>query len=292
MKANLEWYRVFLEVAKNESFSATGKKLFISQSAVSQTIASLENKLGGDLFYRGKKGVSLTEEGKAIWEDIDKAFRFIEHAEQVFEEMKKLKSGTIRIGASDTVCNIFLLDKLDLFNEKYPDIKIKVTNRTTDESLALLREGEVDMAFVNLPIAPDEDFAMKEIIRIHDCFVVGKKHLHLAEKERTLKDLVHYPILMLEKTSNSRRQMEIFFALNGVQVNPAIELGSLDVLADFAKIGLGVAAVIEEAVQEEIKKGELFKINLNEKPAPRSIGMVTMKGFQNSFAGKAFQEML
>jgi len=292
MDINLELYKIFREVARCGSISGAAEKLFVSQSAVSQAIMQLENKIGGKLFDRGVRGVKLTAEGSVLFSHIDGAIIHIENAQAKFAEMRALHSGVIKIGASDTICSLFLLPILKSFNDGYPEIKISVANRTTRESIELLKHAAVDIAFVNLPWENDASLEIAPVKVIHDCFVAGEKYAHLADGTMHLRDLNHYPVLMLEKASNSRKQLDAFLAGKGIELQPAIELGSLALLSEFARIGLGVAATIKEEAQGMLDKRELRELTFYEELPQRHIGLVRMKNVNLSFAVKAFIDMM
>ncbi|MCL2495637.1 MAG: LysR family transcriptional regulator [Oscillospiraceae bacterium] len=292
MDIDLELYRVFREVAKSGTISGAAQRLFVSQSAVSQAIMQLEGKIGGRLFDRSVRGVTLTVEGGVLFSHIDDAIGRIENAQAKFAQMKELQAGSIRIGASDTICGLFLLPILKQFNDARPEIQISVTNRTTSESLELLKRAAVDVAFVNLPVEGDAALDVTPVMAIHDCFVAGEKYAHLADSTMHLRDLSKTPVLMLEQASNSRRQMDAFLASRGIELKPAIELGSLTLLSEFAKIGLGVAATIKEEAQPMLDRHELRELSFDEALPQRHIGLVRMKNVNLSFAVKAFIEML
>jgi len=288
MDINLELYKIFREVAHCGNISKAAQKLFVSQSAVSQAIMLLESKIGGKLFDRSVRGVKLTIEGGILFSHIDDAILVIENAQAKFSQLRELKSGRITIGASDTICSFFLLPILERFNGKHPDIRISVTNRTTPESIELLRQAAVDIAFVNLPIENDASLEVTPVREVHDCFVVGEKYRHLAQEPMSLCDLEKHPIITLEKASNSRKQMDIFLASKSVELRPTIELGSLGLLAGFAKIGLGIAATIKEDVQHMLEQRELYELTFDEDLPKRHIGLVQLRNINLSFAARAF----
>ena len=292
MDINLELYKVFCETAKSCNISKAAEKLFVSQSAVSQSIKQLEKKLGVKLFDRNARGVRLTTEGKVLFSYVNSAISLIENAQLKLSNMQSLNAGEIKIGASDTICSLFLLPILRKFNTKYPDIHISVTNRTTRESIGLLKSGSVDLSFVNLPIEEDPLLEITPVMPIRDCFVTGDKYAYLAGSVMDLSELLKYPILMLEKSSNSRKQMDIFMAGNNLEIQPAIELGSLTLLAEFAKIGLGIAATIKEDVQNMLDRHELYELSFNETLPTRYIGLLKVKDVTLSSAAKAFVNTL
>ncbi len=285
---NLDRYQVFLEVARARSFSRAAAALFITQPAVSQAIKGLEERLGCKLFVRNARGVSLTEEGERLYREVSGAMLRLEEAEAHFAGLQTLSAGTLRIGASDTVCKYLLLPFLKEFHQQYPHVSIKVTNRTSSETVRLLREGQVDLGFVNTPTPMDEGMSCEEICMVQDGFVCTPELARKLPKWVTYQDLSKQPLLMLERLSSTRRFWDRVFEQEGLLLKPQIELGSLDLLLEFARIGLGISAVTMPAARELIEAGQLTLLNLKHPPAPRSIGVITSKQLPPSPCAKAF----
>ena len=292
MSIDLELYRIFCEVAKTGNITKAAHNLFVSQSAVSQSIKLLENRLKGKLFDRSVHGVTLTAEGKVLYSHIRDSIRIIENAQVVVSDMIDLSSGSVRIGASDTICSLYLLPALKKFNQLYPDIQLSVTNRTTSESIKLLKNASVDIAFVNLPITDEDSFEVIKVKTIHDCFVVGEKYFHLAETKLNFNHLSNYPLLSLEQESNSRTQMDLFMQKHNYILNPSIELGSLSLLREFAKIGLGIALTVREDVTQMLKANELKELSFFHPLPTRHFGLLIPKNISLSFAAKAFIQQI
>ena len=112
MNISFEYYRIFYVVAKTGNITKAANELMISQPAISKCIKHLEAQLGGLLFVRTKRGVLLTEEGKAFFHYIKHAVEYINNAESKFSEMIRLEAGTIRIGAGSTLTKKFLIHYL------------------------------------------------------------------------------------------------------------------------------------------------------------------------------------
>ncbi len=288
----MELYKVFYLVAKAGSISKAAKELFITQPAVSQSIKQLEERLGGKVFVRTPKGIKLTREGEVLYKHFEQAYTLMVTAENRFWEMLNLMSGEIRIGASDTICKYYLLPKLEFFHQTYPELRIQVTNRTTPETISLLRGGEVDLAIINLPIKSDNQLLVSELITIQDCFVVGAKYKHLTKQPIGLKELATYPLLLLEQGSNTRQYIQQYAASLGISLEPEIELGSIDLLIRFAQIGLGIAYVVGDFVAQEIAEGQLFFVPLLEEIPSRSIGVVTLRDVPLAASAKTFIDLL
>ncbi len=289
---DLDLYRVFYAVAKAGSISGAARDLFISQPALTQSVRKLEDQLGVTLFLRTSRGVRLTPEGETLYQHVDSAYGFISLAEKKLSETRSMEDGEIAIGAGDTLCKHYLVPHLKAFHQSYPKIRIHVTNRTTPETITLLKGGKVDLGIVNLPIEKDPTLDVRETLTVHDCFVVGGELRSLSWTPTSLGRLAEHPVLLLEKGSNSRRYVDSFARKHGVALTPDIELGSNDLLAEFASVGLGVACVVREFVQAELASGRLREVKLVEEIPPRKAGIVTMKDVPLSRAAGEFLRLL
>ncbi|HHY78267.1 MAG TPA: LysR family transcriptional regulator [Clostridiales bacterium] len=287
----LELYRIFCEVAKHKNLSKAASVLYMTQPAVSQAIMQLERELGLRLFTRTSKGVKLTNEGKLLFEYANSAINLIAKGEEKLNEWKNLTAGELKIGVGDTISRYFLMPYLEKFHKLYSNIKLKIINRTTIELCALVKSGEIDIAICNLPI---EDSALEviKIMDIHDIFVCGKSYKQKVHEPLSLESLAKYPLILLEPKSNSRRYVEKYFLSKGISIKPEIELGSHDLLLEFAKIDLGISCVIEEFSKEYLDKKELFKVKLEEPIPKRSIGICFLKSVSLSPTSSKFVEIL
>ena len=285
---NLELYRVFYAVAKCGSLTKAAESLYISQPAVSQSIKQLEGQLGGRLFSRTPKGMELTEAGRLIVGYVEKAINLLAEAEDKFSQLKGIAVGTIKIGASDTLCKHYLMPHIEKFHKKYPQINLQLYNRTTLETAELLKGGKVDLGFVNLPLHDDALDIIEPCMELNDIFVYSPKFMEKAEEAWPLKKLEDYPLLMLEMASNTRRSISEFAWSLGINLNPEIELGSLDLVVEFVKSGFGIACVPREYVQKELLSGELFELKTNPQLPARGIGLVTLKGAPLNYIVREF----
>lgn len=288
---SLDLYRIFCAVVRTGNMSAAARELYISQPAVSMSIKQLEDRMGSPLLVRTAKGVYPTAEGKLLYTYLEQALGLIQAAEEKYYQMVHMEMGELKISANDTVIANFLLHYLEQYHKQYPDITIKVTNKTTEESLRLLRSGAVDMCFVNLPISDTEDLEIIPCLEIHDVLVGGEKYRRLTEKGIELKDLPGYPLMMLEEVSNSRRYISRYAEENGVVLNPILEIGSLDLLIDFAKINLGLTYVIRELTRE-LQEQKLYEIPVDPPVPKRSIGMVRLKNVTMPHALQGFIDLM
>jgi len=287
----LEFYRVFYVVAKTGNLSKASKELFISQPAVSYGIKQLEEQLGGRLFVRTAKGMELTPEGRMIYEYVSRAYEELTAAENKFSQMRGLEEGTVHIGASDTISKYFILPRIEAFKKQYPKISIKITNRTTDEIMELLKSGKVDLGFINrvddlffpgIQLTPCAD--------IGECFVANKEFFPQLKEPLSVSELTALPLILLEERSSTRRAVERAIESLGGKLTPAFELCSVDLVAECAKAGLGIGCVTEEYIGKELASGELFIVPLSFPLPRRKIAMATLEGMPPSFATAKLQE--
>ena len=199
---NLELYRVFYAVAKCGSLTKAAQELFISQPAVSQAIKQLENQLGVSLFNRTHNGMELSAAGgKLIYRQIGEALALIDDAENSLKSLSTTATGTVRIGATDSIFAHVLADKLALFNEKYPAVKLELISSTSPYTVSQLKDGKCDVAFINLPLEDKEVRFYGTVKHLNDIFVAGKKFENLKGEVVSLNRLHELPLIMIERNT-------------------------------------------------------------------------------------------
>ncbi|MDD4503434.1 MAG: LysR family transcriptional regulator [Clostridiaceae bacterium] len=293
MDINFELYKVFYYVAKSLSFSEASEELFITQSAVSQSIKLLEEKLKCKLFFRNTKRVKLTREGTILYGHIEQAFNYIKSGERTLEEMNSLGQGEIRIGASDTICKYYLMPYIKSFNHTYPNIKIHLTNRTSPKCIELLKKGSVDLSVINIPEKCSySKILVKNTKSIKDVFIANDNFKELKGRKVSLKELENYPLIVLEKNSTTREFFDNLMEKHNVSIKPEIELGSVDILVEMAKIGLGIAFVPDECVNQQLTKGDIFVLDIKEGVPNRNLGFLVHSNIPLPLAASKFVELL
>ena len=291
MDINYELYKVFYHVASTLSFSEASKQLFISQSAVSQSIKVLEKKLNQTLFIRSTKRVQLTPEGEILLKHIEPAMNLIKKGENQLLEANTLNGGQLRIGASDTICRYFLVPFLNEFHKMYPNIHIKVTNRTSIECARLLDNGQVDFIITNYPNSGLSNTQNIQVIHdFSDVFVANETYFPLKDRMITLKELQSYPILMLDRKSTTSEFLHSMFQKHQLDLVPEIELSSNDLLIDLAKIGLGIAFVPDFCIPQQ--EENFFILNLEETLPKRQLVVVHNETLPISQAARQFIALL
>ncbi len=276
MESNLNLYYIFYTVAECKNISAAAKELYISQPAISKAISKLESNLDTTLFIRNSRGVTLTQEGEYLYEQVKHAFVCIKNGEDRIKKMNELGVGHITIGVSTTLCKFVLLPYLNKYIKKNPHIKIKICCQTSSETITALENGTIDIGFIGLP-EKIKGLATVPLLEIHDTFVTTQNYLdHLKIREGiTEENLFERAVFMMLNSENiSRKHVEHYLSSHNMELTDIMEVGNMDLLIEFAKIDLGIACVIREFVQTELDSGELIEVSLEEAIPKRDVGFL------------------
>ncbi|CCY58696.1 putative uncharacterized protein [Clostridium sp. CAG:632] len=273
MNQNLNYYKAFYMVAKYKNISKAADALFISQPAISKSLSRLEENLGCTLFSRTSRGVSLTADGEILYERIREAFAAIEAGEEELRHRTELGIGQLRIGVSTTLCKYILLPYLQNFIRQHPHIRITIECQSTLHTVELLESGQIDIGLIGAP-KHHGTLTFLPLKKIQDTFVATQSYLdNLSIREHTDSDLFLSATLMLLDEENITRQyINDYFYRNQIKTNQILEVSSMDLLIEFAKIGIGAACVIREFVEQELKESTLIEIPMAEPIESRSIG--------------------
>ncbi len=292
MNIDLEYYRIFYHVSKAGSFTLAGEELCISQPAVSQAIKVLETSLGSKLFIRIPKGVRLTPEGEVLFSYVQRGYEYILLGEAKFQKMLDLENGEIRIGASDMTLQFYLLPYLEKFHEKFPGIKVTVTNAPTPETLEFLYEGKIDFGIVSEPFEAKPEVEVLRVREIQDIFVAGSRFSQLKGRTLDYKTLEELPIICLERNTSSRSYIDKFLEANDVVLKPEFELAMSDIIVKFALRNLGIGCVVKDFAKEALESGELFKLQFEQELPKRNFCIITGNNNPISTAAKELLNML
>ena len=274
---SLEAYRVFYTVASCGSITLAAGELSISQPAVSQSIKQLEEGLKTKLFTRTSKGVRLTGEGELLYSYVAKGYEQIMLGEQKLIQLHNMELGEITIGASDMTLQFFLLPYLEKFHEQYSNIRKRVTNGPTPETLEKLEDGRMDFCVVSTPFEAKDTLEVIPVREIEDIFVAGRRFIPYKNKTLDFTELRKLPLIFLEGNTSSRRYMEDFLEQNQVEVNPEFELATSDMIVQFALRNLGVGCVVKDFAKEYIDNGMLYELRFNKLIPKRQFCIVKNK---------------
>lgn len=231
MNISLEYYKFFYYAAKCGSITQAAEALSVTQPArSSQALRTLAKSLGTDLFVRNGKGVHLTPAGEILFDYVKRGYEEIETGERKVLEMINMETGEIRIGASDMTLQFYLLPYLQRFHERYPGIRLNVTNGPTPETMHYLSEGRIDFGLVTTPLSRRKGFHSIAVRQIQDVFVAGTRFRKLKGEILPWSSLRELPVVCLEKNSSTRRYVDDFLMARGAAIHPEIELATSDMI--------------------------------------------------------------
>lgn len=313
-ESTLSSYHIFNAVAEAGNISKAAKTLFISQPAISRAVNKLEQNLSVKLFIRGSRGVHLTEEGKLLYEHTRSAFDSLRQGEENLRRINSLGIGQLRIGVSTTLCKYILMPYLQNFIQEYPHIQVIIQCHSTSETLELLENGKIDIGLIS-ESGSLRSLEFLPVTEIEDVFVATEtylKNLQLREQDTSgsmetstgknrrstpqkasdssLTFFKNGTLMLLDETHSSRRYIEEYFNNNQMETGQILEVGNMDLLIDFAKIGLGIGCVLKEFVQKELEDHTLLELPLPAKPAKRKVGFIYNKTILQSGSVRKFIE--
>ena len=292
MNINLDLYRIFYVIAKSGSISAAAETLFISQPAITFQIKKLEDQLGISLFTRTKHGVILTDDGKVLFDYVKNGIESITNGENALSNLKNLESGIIRIGASTTVCRHVVMPYLEIFHELYPKIDIQIVNNLTSNLLKDLRNGNLDILFLNMPMDENKDLKIIPITSVQDIFVGNKKYYDLTNGKLNLNNLNSFPLIFQKLPSNTRAYLNNYLKKNNVNLKPQLEVVSYNLIMDLVKAGFGIGYATKEFIKPELDHKTLYEIEITPTIPKRFIGIATIDKKTPNYSVKKLIEIV
>lgn len=275
MNQSLSSYRIFYTVANTGNISKAAKELYISQPAISKSIQKLEDSVGCRLFSRSSRGVVLTEEGKLLYDHVRTAFETLTLGEEKLKRSIELGVGHLKIGVSSTLCKYLLLPYLKEFIRQNPHISISISCQSTNETLKLLEDNKIDIGLIGKPTSAGlKNIHFDFLEEIEDCFVATRDYLHNLQARGIDHDVIlsNATLMMLDKNNMSRQYIDEYLQENQIAVRDSIDISDMDLLIDFARIGVGIACVIKNFVKNDLANGTLVEIPLEVPIARREVG--------------------
>lgn len=290
---DLDLYKMFYTVAKCGSLSKAAEELFISQPAASQSIKQLETLLDTPLFKRLHHGMELSEQGgKIIFDDVEKAIKLLSGVEEKLSALKQNAIGTLRIGASETIFQYILSEKIVRFHQLYPQVKIEMISEVSPKIIELMKSDQCDIGFLNLPIAEDDGIVVKKSIQyLNDIFIAGERFDELKNAVLTVNDLQKYPLLLMEERTVSRDAVNHYGESHGVRFEPAIEINSWGLMKRLVITGMGIGCIPREYTLNKLSDGSLFEVGVQPAMPARSVGMALPKNVNMTFALQSFMNL-
>lgn len=275
-ESNLNRYRLFCAVAECESISKAAELNYISQPAISKAITKMEENLGTVLFNRNHRGVTLTDEGKVLYDELRAAFDIIKAGEDKLRSINELGIGRLRLGASSVLCKAMLLPYLKGFISENPHIKITIECQSSSRIHKMLMDGIID---IGLMVKPDDmtELSFISLGEIEDIFTATPNYLDNLALRNESDIFENANVMLLDSENVSRHHVDKYFKENNIEPKHILEVSNMDMLIEFTKIGMGVSCIVKQFIEKEIESGELKEIPLNSKINTREAGLAFVK---------------
>lgn len=273
MNISYDWYKIFCCAAECGNITFAAEKLHISQPAVSQSICRLEEAVGCTLFLRTPKGVRLTAEGEKLYHYVSAGVNAFSEGERHLKAMLRLDAGEIKIGASDMTLEFWLLPYLDRFHEKYPNVKIVITNNSTPQILELLKQERIDFGAVSDPVSCPgfEKIAVREI---RDIFICSSR-MDIPDNMKICELKDH--LILLEHCTSTRTFLDREFRRRGFTVSPEFELSTSSQIVGFSARNFGIGCVVADFAERAIADGEVREIKVSDPLPSRNMCIIRKK---------------
>lgn len=269
--------QAFNVLCSTGSFTETAKHLFLTQSAVSHSMKSLEEECGSRLFRRQGKKVALTEAGDRL---LRFARPFLGEMEKVREELdgfEKFGAGRIQLGASAQACRFLLPPILTQFKEMHPLCRFEVKCEDTPRCLEMLNGGEIDLAITLEPIRVNE-------IEFVPCFtdelrvIVPSDHKWAKLGKIDWSEAASESFILHNRGSYTFRMLKEYLDQTGVRLSGFMEISNQEASKELIKVGMGIGLMADWAVDSEVRRGELKSFPLGRKKLSRTWGISVRKG--------------
>lgn len=287
-----DYYRIFYFAAQYQSFSKAAEILENNQPNITRCISNLEHELECKLFVRSNRGIRLTPEGERLFTHVAAAYEQLQCGEMELKKDRSLDSGHITIGTSETALRLLLLDKLEAFHENYPNVQLRICNRSTPQALTSLENGFVDLAVVTTPFTVKKSFRSTVLCSFQEILLGGRKYQKLAQKTYALKELTEYPLISLGNQTGTRELYIQYFLNHNLSFTPDMEASTADQILPMIIHNLGIGFYPEALAAEAIQKEQVFPIRLLEGSPTRQVCLVTEKARPQSIAVKKILEEL
>lgn len=284
---NLNLYKTFIAVAESNSFSEAAEKMDTTDKAISNEINALEKQLGVQLFYRKHKGsnkLKITEIGEEIYPQVKRFISSGEFIPLMIDSRNSLENGKLTIGCPSHITVFFLMEKLIKLVQDYPNVEIKLDTESNSRTMIQkLKNNEID--FIILDSVPDEyvkELEIKEIKSSKNIFV-SKNKIEI----KNVKELENYKYILSYEDRTSTKKLLRVLEKYDIELKPILRCPTTEQRISASKGGMGIAYVMKESVENELKSGELHEINLPIELPTTSISLVYLKN-QLTKVDKAF----
>ncbi len=268
--------KIYFEVATRLNMTEAAKNLSMTQPAISQTIKEIETEYQEQFFDRIGKKLYLTNAGEVLLSYTRRLLNINEECSKEIKELKDLKKGQLRIGASTTIGIYILTDIIGEYKKQNKEIDISIIIENTANISNLILENKIDFAFIEGPLSSNEiikkDFWDDELVLISNF-----NHPFSKTKKVKISELEKQKIIMREKGSGTREVFEGLLSLHNIKLENYLELGSSEAIKKAVEAGLGISCISKRAIEKELKYKTLVPIKLEDTIISRKLNLIYHK---------------
>lgn len=289
MYISYEYYRIFYHVAHCGNLTRAAQALQSNQPNLTRAVKNLEAELGCALFLRTNRGMVLTPEGEALFRHVRVACAELEAGEMAVTQSRDLARGSVFLAASEGALRCLLLPVLKQFQTRYPGVHLRISNFSTPQAVAALRETTADFAVVTTPVTLPPSLVQRDVRAVREVAVCAQGAAILPDDGVTLAQLAAQPLITLGAGTASHAFYAAVFAAHGVPFRPAIEAATADQIIPMAEAGLGVGIVPRDFIRPSDR---VRVVDLAEPIPPRSVCLIRRKDRPLSAAARALETMI
>jgi len=273
MKLTLRQMEIFLNVVKSGHLTNVAKEMSLSQSAISMSIKELESILGRPVFDRINKKLVLNEVGRAFHKEIDPIFKKLSDIEYEFKNSEN--KGMIRVGASTTIVDYLMPSIICSYMSSYPDVKITLKEGNTQEIADMIKEGAIDIGFVEGFVSGSD--VIKEKIGIDELLIVTENEAIAKAKPAFIDELAQMRWVLREEGSGTREVFLEYIKEKVDNLNIFLELGHTESIKSILKNRECLTCISKISVDKELQEGKLFQVPVKNFECKRDFLMVYHK---------------
>lgn len=288
MKFNLEYYRAFFMTANFLSFTKAAQHLFLTQSAVSQSVKKLEAGLDCPLFLRTPQGLQLTKEGRVLYTHVKRAFEELQTGERLIMKLAELHAGELQIGATETSLRFLLAPLIQRFKDTFPAIQITFIGSTTRDTCKRLSCGDIEIALLLSPIPPEFHFELTKIYQFQDIFIASRGFPVDPHRVYPIEELADFPMVSIGQENSMRSFIDNWFLEHDILFVPEYTVNSTGLVLPLVKKNLGIGILPSHFVSEDLKEGSIFQVRTTCLPPPRDTYLAVNPSSPVSAIGQAF----
>jgi DNA-binding transcriptional LysR family regulator len=267
---------MFRAVVEERSFTRAGRRLHVSQSAISRQVKLLEEELGEVLLHRRGRRVTLTPAGDLFFGAASRITRDVQEVVAQISEARELRGGTVRLGGGMTVCLYIFPKLLKAFRRQHKQVDFRVVSGTSEQILDRIRSHDVDLGLLTLPISA-RDLEVTPVLKEEMVVVTGAGHPLTRRGTVEPAELGDHPMILYEAGSNTRKVVDGFFVQEGVAVDVAMETENVEIIKAMVSSGIGVTVIPYSAVAREVRHGRLSCARIRGRKLFRETGWVYSK---------------